>query len=64
MTPLTKPVTRRVDFGRGKIAVTLTPDNLITFRYHKGRKVFAISIGEAFVKAVAKSVPARKRRSR
>lgn len=69
MTTLKKPVTRVVDFGRGKIALTLHPDNIITFRHHRGRKRFAVEIGQVFVLAVGKAVAAaraekRKRRSR
>jgi hypothetical protein len=52
VTPLRKPVTRQVDFGRGPVAVTLDPSGLITFRERRRRTVFAIPIGAAFVSAV------------
>ena len=56
MTALSKPVTRVVDFGRGPVAITMTPDGLFTFREKGRRKVFAVPIAAAFVQAVGRSI--------
>ena len=60
MTALRKPVTRVVDFGRGPVAITMTPDGLFTFREKGRRKVFAVPIASAFVQAVGRSIAADK----
>lgn len=60
VTALHKPVTRVVDFGRGPVAITMTPDGLFTFREKGRRKVFAVPIAAAFVAAVGRSVAAEK----
>lgn len=64
MTPLRKPVTRVIDFGRGPVAVTMHPDGLLTFREKGRRTVFAVPIAAAFVQAVGRAVAARKRGAR
>ena len=60
MTPLRKPVTRVMDFGRGPVAITMHPDGLLTFREKGRRKVFAIPIAAAFVQAIARALAAEK----
>lgn len=60
MTALKKPVTRMVDFGRGPVAITMTPDGLFTFREKGRRKVFAVPIAKAFVEAVGRTVAAER----
>ena len=60
MTPLRKPVTRWVDFGRGPVAVTLDPSGLLTFREKGRRTTFAVPIGAAFVQAVGRSLAAKR----
>lgn len=60
MTPLRRPVTRVVDFGRGPVAVTMDPSGLFTFRHKRGRTVYAVPIGAAYVNAVARAVALRK----
>lgn len=68
MTPLNKPVTRVVDFGRGPMAITLHPAGLITFRKKGTRTMYAVPIGATFVQAVgrylAEKKANRKRRTR
>ena len=60
MTPLRKAVSRRVDFGRGPVTVTLDPSGLIVFRERGRRTVFALPIGAAFAAAVGRAVSAEK----
>jgi hypothetical protein len=60
MTALRKPVTRVVDFGRGPVAITMSPDGLFTFREKGRRKVFAVPIAATFVQAVGRTVAAEK----
>ena len=60
MTPLRKPVTRVVDFGRGPVAVTLWPSGLITFREKGRRAVYAAPLSRVFIQAVDAAVSARR----
>lgn len=60
MTALRRPVTRVVDFGRGPVAITMTPDGLFTFREKGRRKTFAVPIARAFVEAVGRTIAAER----
>lgn len=64
-TPLDKPVTRVVDFGRGAVSVTLTSAGdvpVIRFR-EKGRRVtFDLPLAAAFVEAVGRTLNTRRQR--
>jgi hypothetical protein len=63
MTPLDKPVTRSVDFGRGEVYVTLTSAGdvpVIRFREKRRRQSFDLPLAAAYVQAVGRAVARQK----